>query len=193
MMVGGLTFDPAAHAYTFAGVPVVSVTKVLGRLNDLSGIDAGVLENARLRGQAVHKAVELDIAGELDETDLHPEVAARLGQWRQFCRITKFEPLASELRVYSARYGYAGTLDLFGTLRRERILLDLKATAAIPATVGMQTAAYAQALRESIGCGPIRRAVLRLAADRFEFLPLNRPADLSDFLAELSQFRETQK
>lgn len=185
-----LTFDATLHQYAWHGRKVYSVTRVLRRLIDFSGIDPAVLEKARERGKAVHRAIELDIAGDLDDESLHPEVRERFLGWRNFVKLSGFKVISSEQRVYSERHGYAGTIDLCGTIRRETYLPDIKATALVPPTVGLQTAAYAQALRETIKCGPVRRGVLHLkAGGKWQFLPLTRALDLTDFLSELDLLR----
>lgn len=185
-MTDVLTFDAETHTYRIGGQIVPSVTQVLSALNDFSRISPEVLENARALGTAVHRAIELDCAGDLDDASLHPDVAERVEAWRKFRFGCGFRPAGNEVRVYSGRYGYAGTLDLFGSMGRDQIVIDIKATAALPETAGMQTAAYAQALRETAGCGPVRRGVLHLAAGgRWSFIPLCRQLDLTDFLALL--------
>lgn len=187
----GLTFDEAAHAYALDGSPVPGVTSVLARLSDYGHVPANILAEAAARGRAVHEAIELDIAADLDESALHPEIAARLAHWRTFARALRFKPLASELRVVSRRYGYAGTLDLYGELAGVPCVVDIKATAIIPSTVGLQTAAYAQALKETLRCGPVRRGVLHLQRERWQYVPATRVLDLPEFLAELDHYKAT--
>ena len=185
-----LTFDPDCHEYRWSGNRLPSVSEVLRRLAKLSGIAPDVLEFARARGQAVHKAIELDIAGDLDESSLHPEVSDRFYGWRRFVQTSKFQAQGSEVRVMSQRYGYAGTFDLWGYIRREPYLIDIKATALVPPTVGLQTAAYAQAARETLAMPPMRRGVLQLGPEgRWQFLPLTRALDLREFLDELEYLR----
>lgn len=185
-----LAFDPVSHTYAADGRTIPSVSQVLRRRTNLSGIAPDVLEYARERGQAVHKAIELDIADDLDDSRLHPEVAERVASWRRFLAVSKFKPEGSEVRVMSKRFGYAGTFDLWGHIRREPYMIDIKATALVPPTVGLQTAAYVQAARESMRLPPMRRGVLQLGPEgRWQFLPLTRALDLREFLDELEYLR----
>lgn len=189
MILDALTFDEGAHAYAWDGNPVPSVTQVLARLTDYASIPPEVLAMAAARGKAVHHAVELDVAEDLDEEDLHEEVRGRLAGWRAFRQALNFRPMGSEVRVYSRRHGYAGTLDLWGYLRGVPTVIDVKATYAIPEHVGIQLAAYAQALNESYRTGPLRRGVLHLERQRWQFVPCTRSLDFQDFLAELHHHR----
>lgn len=185
-----LAFDPVSHTYTADGRSIPSVSQVLRRRTNLSGIAPDVLEYARARGQAVHRAIELDITGDLDEASLHPEVAGRFAGWRRFVQTSRFKPAGSEVRVFSQRFGYAGTFDLWGHIRHEPYLIDIKATALVPPTVGLQTAAYVQAAREALSLPPMRRGVLQLGPEgRWQFLPLTRALDLREFLDELEYLR----
>lgn len=182
----GLSFDETGHAYRFEGKPVPGVTSILAAL--LEGEDAPdeARRIAANRGRAVHKAIELDVAGDLDDSRLHPDIASRLRAWRKFRTEYGFSAGRAELRVYSRRYGYAGTLDLWGWAAGYPIILDAKATAAVPRKAHIQLAGYAQALRETIGSGPVRRAILHLRPDRYELVPCTDPNDFETFLACLT-------
>lgn len=185
--VPGLAFDEVGHAYRFEGRPVPGVTSILAALRD--GGEEAPDEARRIaanRGRAVHRAIELDVAGDLDESRLHPDIASRLRAWRLFRREYGFSPGRAELRVYSNRYGYAGTLDLWGVAAGYPIILDAKATAAVPHRAHVQLAGYAQALRETIASGPVRRAILHLRPERYELVPCTDPNDFETFLACLT-------
>lgn len=156
-----LTFDHEAHVYSWNGVPVPNVTKILGPLGfDYETlVPSDELEEARALGEAIHETVRLEVAGDLDEDSLDDPLRRALWNWREFVVATDFEVLFSEFRVYSQRYGYAGTLDLLGRFRKRRVcaLIDIK-KAAIPIITRPQTAAYLEALREElerIGAGTI--------------------------------------
>ena len=61
-----LTFDPEKHEYRINGVLVPSVSQILAPLYDFSKIPRDVLERKRQIGTAIHKAIELDLLGDLD-------------------------------------------------------------------------------------------------------------------------------
>jgi hypothetical protein len=203
--VSPLTFDEASHTYTLDGKPVPAVSRVLQALGDeYAMVDPDVLERAAEIGRAVHWIIEHEIRGDLDEEMVDFHLLPYLDQWREFRRTSGFEPLLTETQVYSRRYRYAGTLDLFGILNGKLALPDAKRTAAVPRKAGPQTAAYEMALRESmpelvaraaarIGWKqtltdqvPIFRYALHLTPTRWQLVPFKDPADQRVFLSALN-------
>lgn len=186
-----IEFDPGQHRYTVDGAPVINVTGVLEPLINLAGIPAGILEHARQRGQDVHALCDLDDRGVLDEDSVDPEYRPYLTEWREWKRRTNAVIIASELRVASAKYRYAGTLDFIAEIRGKLVLGDRKVTAALPSATGPQTAAYAQAYAETFGRRIAQRLVVRI--DRRETKSQSRrltdPADWPTFMACLNIHR----
>lgn len=199
MLVGDLRFDPAAHVYTVGGQDVPGVTTVLKPLTaaEYAFVPREQMERAALLGQAVHQLIHFDQKGTLDEASLDPVLVPYLAMWRTFLATSGFMPVMSEQQVLSRRYGFAGTLDLFGTIRGEASLIDAKRTAAVPRTAGPQTAAYEIALREMYpdavshcASGPnggrINRYALHLMPDRWQLVPFRDPNDARVFLSALT-------
>lgn len=186
----GLQFDQAQHQYTLDGRRLPSVTEVLAPItaHEYRGVDRETMDRAALLGKAVHKLIELDIVRTLDEDALDDALRPYLAQWRQFRDQSGFHAHFSEERMYSSKYGYAGTMDLFGTLNRKFTLIDLKRTASVPRTAGPQTAAYVQMIRENSFDLPanIDRFALHLTPERWRLVPFNDPNDLRVFLAALT-------
>lgn len=185
-----LHFDEEAHAYTLNGRRVPSVTQVLDPLNALDGIPWDVLEAARIFGNHVHLACHWYNLGTLDWESLDDRLAAYVRGYVRFLTDTGFVVLASEERVASVKCGYAGTLDVRGLLPKPksklRCLVDLKSTATLPRTVGPQTAAYENALREMTGEKIDRRYCLHLKPDAYTFVPLKDGPGIQDFTLFLS-------
>lgn len=194
-----IQFDEATHSYKLDGAPVPGVTSILAPLSaaEYRGVSAEVMERAAMLGRAVHKMIELDLRRVLDEDALDELLRPYLAQWRAFLTLSGFDPLLSEAQVASRRYGYAGTLDLFGRLNGDAALIDAKRTAAVPRTAGPQTAGYEIALRECLpdvvdraasgaGDGKIYRYALHLTPERWRLVPLKDPADARVFLAALT-------
>lgn len=181
-----LAFDEALHRYTVKGRTVPSVTQILDPLIDFSMVDREVLERARRLGTAVHRLIELEVAGTLDESSVSGILVGFLEQWRDFVKVTGFRTLHNELRLYSARYGYAGTMDLHGMLDDET-LIDTK-SGATPKTAGLQTAAYHQLGVENGYFPPTtRRRVLDLKEDSWKLSkPYTGTNDLRVFLSQLN-------
>lgn len=183
-----LEFDASTHVYRWNGSPVPSVTQILAPLgSDFRFVKPDVLDRSRDLGQAVHQMIELDAAGVLDESSVTGVLACYLEQWRRFVAATGFRVSYSELRLYSARYGYAGTLDLLGVLDRHETLIDTK-TGAVPRVAKPQTAAYANLLVENgMALKSLRRRALDLKPDSWHLSDEYRdPRDLNVFLAALT-------
>lgn len=149
--VSPLVFDEASHTYRLDGKPIPSVTTILKELSarEYRFVAPQLMADAAWLGQAVHKVIELDVQGTLDEDTLDGTLIGYLRKWRQFLAQSGFQPLLSEQRVFSRKHHYAGTLDLFGMLHRRLAMVDAKRCAQVPRTAGPQTAAYETALRES--------------------------------------------
>jgi len=186
-----LTFRDDIHEYRFGGVVVPSVTQILKPLTDYSFVQAEALENARQAGVAIHKTVELECKGDLDEDALPEWLRPYLSAWRKFVLETGFVLEASEERVYHAGCRYAGTLDLRGATRRhKRGLFDIKRSFAAGPAIGVQTAAYANAIdwRDAARFG------LQLRGDgTYRLREFNDPADWSVFLALLTVHRYRER
>jgi hypothetical protein len=183
-----LEFDQPSHTYRLDGRPVPSVTQVLAPLTDYSGVPADVLETARIRGQWVHDAIHRHCRGVLEPDALGADVRPYFDQYLRFMDESGFVPIASEVRVASKKYGYAGTLDLMGHFKAET-LLDIKATADLPDAVGPQTAMYAQGYAETFGRTVKRRACLHLFPDRYRVEPLTSDLDWTVALSCLNVWR----
>jgi hypothetical protein len=188
-----LTFDEASHVYRVGGQVVSSVTQILGRLSaeEYRFVDKSVMEDAALLGKAVHKMIELDLRGDLDFESLSDGLQVYYTAWQNFLQLSGFQMVLSEARVYSSKYGYAGTLDLAGWLNNRFVIIDAKRTAAVPRTAGPQTAGYLQALREHAEDAvmwpqdtPVDRYALHLRAEgTWRLVPFTDKSDLRVFLA----------
>jgi hypothetical protein len=200
MSAGVLQFDPESHSYRLDGVPIPGVTSILKDLSEREYrfVKAETMAEAAWLGQAVHKVIELESAGTLDEDALDARLREYLDAWRHFRTHSGFVPTLSEEKVYSRRYHYAGQLDLFGALNSDAALIDAKRCAGVPRTAGPQTAGYEIALRE---CRPdllaafggstarIRRYALHLTPNvrpGYRLVPFTDPNDARVFLSALT-------
>ncbi len=139
-------FDPATHTYylTTRGAerPVPSVTQII---NEVLQLDYhGATDWHKERGTAIHACAARIAQGK--EFDYDPQIAGQVAAVRRFFAEVKPVVIAVEQQVYSARYMYAGTYDLFGMIGDRTVLLDWKAT--VTATVPLQLAGYSTALGE---------------------------------------------
>lgn len=161
-----LEFDEAAHAYTWDGSPVPSVTQVLHPLDAaaLAAVPAETLEFARMRGTVVHKACEFYDQGRLDESSIDPQIAGYIEAWKLFRAQSGYEPVLTEARVYHERYRYAGTLDSAGMLNGKAVILDRKTSLELYPSVGPQLAGYLAACPHD-QIKPLARYAIQLSAD----------------------------
>jgi|SRR5690554_2443358 len=181
-----LEFNAERHEYRVHGRIIPSVTQVLKPLNDLSHIPAHILNAKAELGTEVHKACELiNEHGGVDYGSLTERAAPYVEQYERFLAQSGFEPVLSERRVYSAKYGFAGTLDLWGYLHGKAALIDLKNTVTIAPVCGPQSAAYELALAEQDGLETEERYVLQLKPDDYRLVPMNAADDRRTFLAAL--------
>jgi len=114
--------------------------------------DPETLEEASLRGTAVHMACEIydlnKFFGEppLDMSTVDPVVLPYLEGWWKFLDETGFVPTHIEHEVISEKYGYAGKIDRAGLINSRDTILDIKSGVQVkPDTWGIQLSAYLNA------------------------------------------------
>lgn len=163
---GNLTFDSDTHTYFFNGKRVKSVTQILAAVTDFSMVQKETLEWKRQLGTAVHLATELYDQNDLDFSSIDKNVEPYLDAWAVFKADSGIEILEVEQRIFHPVMMYAGTLDRIGLINGEVAVLDIKTSSTLSKTVGMQLAAY----QEAIGAinnkkRPIARYAVQLKAD----------------------------
>ncbi len=184
-----LTFDADTHTYRIGDRIVPTVTQIIREVlapNEYAGVPLHALDRAAKRGRAVERMIELDLAAELDTDSLHPELLPYWHGWQSFPDRAAWQndpDWLSQGRVYSPVRHYAGTFDLW--LPSAHALVDIKATALVPSTVGIQTAAYADAMVPPEDGASIKRYCLHVTPTRCTLIPLTDKSDSADFLAAL--------
>ena len=166
---------------------VPSVTQITRSLTDYSGVPAAILNRKRDLGVALHKAIEIYLGGTFEEAALPDSILPYFAAFTSWLQKERFKPDQSELRVYSVKSMYAGTLDLTGTTAKgKRALVDFKTTAKLMPAAKVQTAGYAQACAE-MGNGLDERYVLQLKPDgTYRYEPYRDKADFTLFNSLLS-------
>ena len=202
MTMPDLLFNESEHRYFLGKLELLSVTKVLddAGLTNLDGPQVDI-ERARERGRSVHLACHLYDLNRLREEGTHPDVMAYVRAYAAMRKDTGFVPIHSEYMVHNPDLLVAGTLDKWGQIDGRKVLLDLKATAAIPRTVGIQTAAYKfLAGGKQYGLDTDRRAVVQLvpgSTPPYKYRDLDSVApynqDLQLFLSALAIARWKHK
>lgn len=168
-----------------------SVTEILRPLLDFSRVPPETLEFARLRGTAVHKATELHDLGTLDEASVDDTVWPYLEAWRQFRSDTGFSPTLIEHRAYHEGYGYCGTVDRRGVMTKlsgsPGAVIDIKTPVQLGPVVGLQLAAYQEAMRRNGSCAADLRFAVQLRSDgQYRLVPYTDKSDFGVFIALLT-------
>ena len=159
-MTDTLVFNPIAHRYSIGTRELISVTQAL--------TEAGLIDTrwfndeAALRGSYVHQAILLHVEGDLADDQLDPVLQPYFAAYQRFLTESGFVVTACETRLYDDIVGYAGTVDLVGTLNGRSAVIDIK-TGHCPSWVSLQLAGYARLLSKQYP--GIQRYALNLQAD----------------------------
>lgn len=139
-----VTFDAKTHVYRVGGREVPSVTTILKPIQaDMSTIPPKVLENARRRGVAVDKAIELLENGCLDMATVSDEAKGYLEGFERFKQDYGWMTFAGQRVILGPSAEYAGALDLIGeSTTLGKAIADIKCTYVTPKTVHAQIAGY---------------------------------------------------
>lgn len=180
--------------YVVDSVPVPSVTECLDRAQfiDLSKIPFQVLEDARLRGRAVHTWLELVVGSPDAIRGLDPPefLAGYIAAWERWRRESRFVIESVEDAVVNRLYRYGGTFDVLGRMVERRGMVDYKARYGLTPEIGPQTAGYLDALRDSGRVGadePVDRYALLLRSDgTYRFEQQKNRRDLHAFRAAVA-------
>lgn len=169
-------FNATDHSYTVNGYEAVSVTKLL----ECEGLHGSAFwkKEHRDRGTAVHRiatllakrpirgaTVEEIVANSAwDDKRTHPTLVPYGYAIAAWYLDTGFEPLLVEQAVGSATMLVCGTFDLYGLMGGKRTLVDLKSGRPQP-SARLQTALYAECLKETFGMETDQRLVVWVKPD----------------------------
>ena len=182
------------------GIRYPSVTEVLAATGlgpAFDGAPTATLEYARMRGKAVHQAIQWSAEGVLDESSLHPEIEPGFRAYQRFRKEADYEPLLSEVEVVDPTWKYVGHIDQIGWWNPgsgppRRALIDWKYTdalALLPASY--QIAGYARAWAAAHPEAPVAQTlVVQLKRDgTYRIHQVDAKQHDQVFLAALIVFR----
>lgn len=141
-------------------------------------------------GQDVHAAIEAYLKGrevQVDEAN-RPMFEAWLEWWKR----SGLRALAIEKTVYSLRYGYAGTMDLYAELKGRPVVIDWKTTNAVYPESYLQNIAYRHAALECLGLKSVGGFIVRVPKNvdpKIEVRKVPQDVVLADFLSALHLWR----
>ena len=157
----GLTFNEGLHEYRYNNIVVPSVTQIISTYMamDMSFIP----ERYRDRGTAVHKAIELHVNNELDETSVMSELQPYVRGFKLFQKDYQWTVSFPEMKLYHEELAFAGTVDQVGTFgaKTQRCILDIK-TGRKAKQYRLQTAGYSMLYSPKT---PVPRYMLYLDAE----------------------------
>jgi hypothetical protein len=110
-----LTYSPEDHIYRYNGIIVPSVNQILDAEGILPSFDFPNAEFYRLRGEYVHDAIKMHFYGKLDEESLEGDVEAFFNGFRKFMDENPVSPEEVEKPLYSEKWGFTGTPDMWDT------------------------------------------------------------------------------
>lgn len=199
-------FDPATHAYEKNGLPLISVTQVLGEchLTNLDQIPPWGLERGRERGVYVHQGLHAYLEDDFDLCDCDPRFRGYIDSALKYLAELKKTPLRDddgnaisvEWRFWDVERRFAGTVDYVGWDPDGTLSIDdWKTGDPDDVSAPIQLAAYEYGVRKHLVprlrpkyTGPIRRRAVKLFADgriaRAE--PYDDPRDLQVFFGALA-------
>lgn len=187
-MSGALQFDADRHRYELDGRRLPGVTEVLDPYTGLDYVNRATLEAARELGTQVHTAIHLHSTGRLAHCPEH--VRPYLDAWELFLDESGAVVIGSEIRVYSEKHRFAGTLDNILYWKDSYVLTDVKSGSTVPRTVGPQTASYVQAYNELTGSRLRARRCIHLRGDgTYKVHKLTATHDWNVFQAALTVYR----
>lgn len=176
-----LEFEPATHTYRINGRQVPSVTQILQAAGMTNG--AYWTPEARDRGAYVARATEI-LDRDPDDFDwdaVDKEKVGYVRAWEKFKHVSGCEIIASEERVCSEAYRFAGTLDRV-ILHGCNMLVDIK-TGSSAEWHRLQTAGYRLCRDER----PLARAAVYLNPNgSYRYVPHPDRRDEDVFKAALT-------
>lgn len=158
-----LEYSDERHEYRYNGVIVPSVTGIISatKLVDYDRANCDELSAAALRGTIIHQCIEWYENGTLDIDSIDPELRGYFDAYLSLRKSDLPKPTATEERVYSVRYKYAGTLD---QRFEDDWINDIK-TGRPHWTHGLQLTAYWLAKTDNLRIKPRRLTATYLRPD----------------------------
>ena len=135
-------YNPEKHIYTSIRGRLPGATDVI-KSHGLINLD-WMTEDARWRGQCVHRGIELFNRGELDLNTVDEGVAGYIRSYDAFVKATGYEVLGCEIPCFTDSFGTIP--DTWGLLNGVISIVELK-SGPIPKWAAIQTALQSYALR----------------------------------------------
>lgn len=153
-------YNPEKHIYTSIRGRLPGATDVI-KSHGLINVD-WMTEEARWRGQCVHRGVELFNRGELDLDTVDEGIRGYIRSYESFVKVTGYQVLGCEIPCFTDSFGTIP--DTWGMLNGVLSIVELK-SGPIPKWAAIQTGLQARALHEDKKIKIKKRFGLRLMED----------------------------
>ena len=170
-------YKPLEHEYWVDGIRWPSVTEFLKPLNDFSKINPAVLKKKADFGKKIHRIVELEALGVLDESSLSDFQRIYLGHVRRWCDKSDIDihSAIAEFPQYHSPLKFAGTPDL---IFPNPLLVEVKTRPFKSVIDGLQLAGQEILCRENFGiAGKYEQRVLSLSEAGYKYPLVATPAE----------------
>jgi hypothetical protein len=145
---------------------------------------------AALIGNLVHEWINKKCRGIPVEDPVNEQALAATKSFARWAKEVRFKPRFTERMVFSRKYGYAGTVDIFGEVEGIDGVTDIKIRNKIYTDMELQVTAYLQAIQEELhdfrhdGC--TGRLILRIDRETGDIE--TRRLDPESFESDLTTF-----
>jgi len=122
-----ITFCEKTHTYWLGSVKIPGVSEIIEGVGLMDAKAKQFYTQFHSdRGTAVHAATVMIDNGTLDESSVDPEIVGYLEAYKKFKEEGWPQWSCLEYSVFNKTLFYAGTLDRFGTINKELVVVDIK-------------------------------------------------------------------
>jgi len=137
------------------------------RINKGKKKSAKIVKEAQDIGKEIHKAIECLIKNEVykfpDDPYQEGIIKDAVKDYKKWAKENRFQPLESEIIVYSNQYKYGGKADIVGLIDNSLVIPDIKTGNRIYPEHKIQLGAYAHAYWELTGNEIEKLFILKLS------------------------------
>lgn len=190
-----LKFDSEKHRYYLDEKKILGVNEIiqLAGLSSYKGITDGRLNDARIKGNYIHKGTSLLDQGTLDLNTIDEAIRPYIECWKMFVHGNGVEMLHNETKMYSQKLMIAGTMDRICKFENKLWVLDIKTGEEIKPETRLQLAAYQIIANEYLKINIKSRIVVRLTKTIPHIEKYGDESDQYDFMAVLRCVRWSLK
>ena len=172
-----IQFNEERHEYSVDGVIVPSVSEILKPLtvDTVEKAKPWLRDIAADRGTRIHQATMLMDYGE--DVEIDADIEGYIKAYQRFLDDYRPKWEGIESIVYHDYFQYAGTIDRYGYIDGEKVLVDIKTGAYNKYTMSAQLGAYICALAKMNGFRTSRAFDLMLSRDgTYQMKPIDHNA-----------------